>query len=279
MKLNKKLVAFGLILLILIWIGNIFYYEKHVLKEPLFLQNYSDVYTDLGSLQLSYIQNINYQDRIIDIYFPELEIHPLILNDIDMGTNNNNYKLKTILLNMFNDPLNKTSNDYKDKVITKAEVKFSSGKVLLADLGKIYIQGDSSSVDTRADNIKLHSTSVSSDNTGYESFGVMKDLNITWIYSRFYEEIKDVLKITINEKELSDITFPIKLKQDEPININYSFKFDKNDIRKNYLYNIRFYIFTEDSQGNKGYEFFNINSQPPTESLDINLLKNSMEEN
>ena len=81
MKLNKKLVAFGLVLLVLFWIGNIVCYQKHVLKEPLFLKQYYDDKMVTGDFQLYYIQNINDNVTVANIIFPEIGNQSYFFND------------------------------------------------------------------------------------------------------------------------------------------------------------------------------------------------------
>lgn len=281
MKLNKKLLVSSIVLLILLWSGNIFYYEKHILKEPLFIKCYYNLPSGLDMFNLYYIQNINSQDNITEITFPEIGIQPLTFSVLDMNTDGKNYRLKMLSINKFNNYLNKIPNEYKKKILTKANIKFSNGKIMTVNLGKIYFNGETEVNEIRNTDLIQSSGSSCNDSTGSTIFTAKKDLTILSISNKFYDEIKDILKVNINGKELSNIVFPIKLKKDDQVSINYGFTFNQNDIRKNYLYNLAFYISTVDSKGTKGNSLFGIGSsimQYP-DNFDIDALKNHMEEN
>ena len=64
MNLNKKFIAIGLILLIFSWVGNISFYEKQILNEPIFIKHYYDVESGMSNIRLYYIQNINSQEQV-----------------------------------------------------------------------------------------------------------------------------------------------------------------------------------------------------------------------
>jgi hypothetical protein len=81
MKLNKRLTALGIVLLILVWAGNITYYKKHVLTEPLFIKHYYDIKKGMSSFRLFYIQNINSKDSITSIVLPEISNQPVNFNE------------------------------------------------------------------------------------------------------------------------------------------------------------------------------------------------------
>lgn len=72
MNLNKKFAAIGLTLLIFSWVGNIFFYEKHIIKEPIFIKQYYDLQGRVNNVPLYYIQDINSQDQVQNIEFPML---------------------------------------------------------------------------------------------------------------------------------------------------------------------------------------------------------------
>lgn len=277
MKLNKKLLAVGIALLILLWTGNIYYYEKRILKEPLFIKCYYVLPNDTGIFNLSYIQNINSQDKIASITFPKLGIQPLSFQEVDMNSDNKYYMLKMVSIDLFNDFTNNLKDAYKNKLITKANITFTSGKTMTVDLGKICFSG----YEIQSKNLIQDSISSSTDNIGGVTFRAQKDLTLLIIKNNSFEESKDLLKIRIDEKDLSDVTFPIELKKGQVLYMNYEINHSVTDIRKNYSCNLDLDILTADSQGNKEYSSFyltpSLNQSP--KYYDIETLKNQMEEN
>lgn len=96
----------------------------------------------MSTLQLYYLENINSQDKVTSIKFPELDTQPAYLDETDLGNDNKNYKFKALSLSTLNISSNQLQGQYKTKLITKAEINFSSGKVTTVDLVKIYFHGE-----------------------------------------------------------------------------------------------------------------------------------------
>ena len=278
MNLNKKYVSYGLVLLLLFWSGNVIYYKNQVIKEPLFIKHYYDVMKGMNNFQLYYIQNLNSQSKIKSIIFPEVGQQNVNFTEYDGNTDKRYYVLKNITVNIFDGDVKNMPNYYKNKVITKARIEFSDGKIMNVDVGKIYIYGDEiNGGDLEARNQSSSIDNTGSENTGNSTFKVNKDIKITGINSRFDKEIKNILQINVNGKSLSNIKFPINLKKGDEFYINYTFNFNKDIIMKNNAYSFPLNISTQDLKGNKGSASCFVNSylQSP-EYFDIDVLKSNL---
>lgn len=248
MNFNKKHIVGGIVLLLLLWTANIVYYKSHGLKDPIFIKHYYDVKKGMNSFRLHYIDNINSEDRVVGIVFPEIGEQQIYCSQFSQNIDRRYYELKILTVNIFNGDANKIPEEYKNKVITKARIILSKGKIMDVDIGKIYLYRDE--IENR--HLQGNRVSSSNDNTGSAYYVATKDSIVKGIGSKFYEEVKDILKITINEKELSNGIFPIELKEGEALDIRYGFEFSKDDIRKNNIYDFSIDILTEDLQGNEG---------------------------
>lgn len=257
MKINKKLAVCGLALLIILWAGNIIYYENQILKEPLFIKHYYDTPYDVNEFRLYCIENANSKDAISSIVFPEISNSYVNFTESYDHSWSRYYNVKVIIVKLYSGNSNTLPPEYNNKVITKALIGFSNGKSMTVDLGKIYLCSDKA----QSSALKTSMSSVSSDNIGRVSLITKEDINITGINSNFYDGMKDILKIDINGKELSKTTFPVKLKSGDQFTVDYTFNFNKNDIRKLYAYNFTLNLLTEDSQGTKGTSSLFITSQ------------------
>lgn len=271
MNFNRKHIGFGLALLVLCWIGNIVYYQNHIIKEPLFIKHYYDVPQGMNNFQLYYIENLSSQNKITSIIFPEIGQQHINFTEANGNTDNRYYMLKNIMVSIINTNQNTIPHEYKNKIITKALIEFSDGKTLNVNLGKIYLYSDE--MTDRA--LESYSASSSNNNTGSSNFTANKDIKITGINSRFDGEIKNILQISINEESLSKVSFPIILKKGDMLSINYRFSFNENDLNRNNAYDFHFNILTEDLNGNKGstHCYVNTRLQSP-EYFDIDELKN-----
>lgn len=252
MNYNKKGIILGLIFLAAAWAGNILYYNNHVLKEPVFIKHYYDLKNGMNTFQLYYIQNINSDQHVAAITFPELENQYVDFGENDWNSDHRYYKLKIINISLFRATPEDIPSQYKNKLITKAQVHFSDGKVMTVDLGRIYLYNDSS----EKPSIFTANASSGSDNTGSVTFRTDGQIKIIGIITKFPELLDNPLKIRINNNSLMDIKFPIELRDMRTFDMNYSFNFEKKDMRNNYVYNFPVDILTEDSNGNRGYGSF-----------------------
>lgn len=270
MNLNKKFVIFGLVFLMLSWVGNIYVYEKHILKEPIFIKHYYDIQSGMNNIQFYYIQNINSQEQVQNIEFPEIGQEYVSFTDSDRNSDNRYYKLKCISVNFYNVDQNKVHDNIKNKVITNAKITFTNGKIINEDIGRIYLHGDN----TNSPTLTMANATSSSDNTGSSTHRATKDTKVTGLCTKFPDIIGDVVLIKVNGKPLKDIKFPLELKAGDNLEVSYEFKFNKNDIRKNNAYNITLDILTEDADGTKGHSlsFMNYWLQSPGK-YDIESLK------
>lgn len=271
MHKNKKFILYGLVLLSLCWIGNIIYYNNKVLRKPIFLKHYYAIPEEMCDFNLYYIQNSNSEDRVTRVVFPEIGQTPVFSEETDNNDYNNMdkryYMLKIIKINIYSGMSNMPV-EYINKTITKAQVKFSSGKTMNVNLGKISFNSD----EVNDSGLGEFSSSVSSDNTGNYSFMVKKDIMITGINSELYKNVKDMLQINVDGKFISNNRFPIKLKAGNPFYISY-----KMPLNKNTAYFFNFDILTKDLQGNNGSSICFIGStvQPPY-NLDVDALKKAV---
>jgi len=273
MKFNKKLVTCGLILFILTWTGNIIYYKNQILKEPLFMKHYYDIGNGIGDFMLSYIDNINSKNKVVSIMFPEIG-QQFYCQEVWANSDRRYHVLKTIQVNLNNKDTNKIAKEFENKIITQAEVMLFNGEKLNVNLGKIYIHSE----ETKENQLKSRGSSASNNNTQSTFFDADRDIKIIGIKGKIYEELRDVLQVSVKGKNLSDSAFPVNIKSGENFDISYAFKFNENDIRKNNAYSFTLDILTEDSQGNKGVAtcYLQYNSCFPR-NYDVKVLKNSRE--
>lgn len=270
MNLNKRFIVVGLILLIFSWAGNIFFYEKHIIKEPIFIKHYYDLQGRVNGIRLYYIQNINSQDRIENVTFPELGQDCISFDEWDGNSDNLYYKLKCISVNLYMGDENKIPDNLKNKVITKAKITFSNGKVMDEDIGKIYLSFDRMNKST----LTSEGSTSNSNNTGFSNNRATKDTKVMDIQTKFSDITGDVVEIKINKKLLKEVKFPLELKAGDNLEVSYGFKFNKGDIKRNNAYDFPIDILTEDTDGTKGHNLYFVNYwlQTPKE-YDIQLIR------
>lgn len=271
MKINRKVVVLLLIGLTLVCSGNIIYYKKHVLKSPLFIKNYSVLSKGLD-LKIHYIQNINSNDKIVSIELPELKNKMLNFSEEDISSDKVNYKLKEITIKFLDDDIDK----YFNKTITKAKIKFSNGKIMSVNLGEVYIDG---TIEMNGD-LKNVSTSVSTvfpqngEILGNSTLKACKNVKILGIGNRFSKVTDGILKLKLNEKNISNINFPINVSDGDIIYLEYGLSCKMDDKRINNDYDLQLNILTEDLAGNKKVQDISITrSINSLDDINIKLLK------
>lgn len=271
MKINRKIVIFLLVGLILVCSGNIIYYKKHILKSPLFIKNYSILSKGLD-LKIHYIQNINSNDKIVSIELPELKNKMLNFSEDDKSSDKAHYKLKEITIKFLDDEIYK----YSNRTITKAKIKFSNGKTMKVDLGEIYID-DTMAINGYLNNISTSVSSVFPQNgeiSGNSTLQACKSVKILGIGNRFSKVTDGILKLKLNEKNISQINFPMNVNCGDTIYLEYGLSCRADDKRINNDYDVPLNILTEDSDGNKRVQdIFITRSINSVDDINVNLLK------
>ena len=282
MKLNKKYIAIGISFLVLCWIGNIIYYKDHVLKEPLFIKHYYDVEKGDREINLFYIQNINSKNKITSIVLPEIGQQELTFTESDGEVDKKYYMLKNVDVKIIDYNEEDIPDEYKNKVITKAQVQFSDGTTMNVNLGEIYLYSDEIehedlSIQCTTTSSYTNESSTSGTTLGVHpntTLGVDDKIKITGISSNFDEEIKDIIHIYVNEEPIDKDSFPIYLKKDDTISFGYAFDYSNNIKKINNAYFLKFNVLTEDPEGDKGSTSFNVYSNmPEPTNFDIHSLK------
>jgi len=248
MKIKRKYVLLGLALLVIAWLGNIFYYQKHVLKEPLFVKHYYDVVQGMDNFRLYYINNINSKDDVVFITFPEIdEKYPVSTLD-NFNTDGCYYNLKIITININKDSTGNIPEKLKNKIITKAKVYLKNGREMDVDIGRIYLYSEE--LDERG--LHCDSSGGSSNNSGFANFSSNKSLKVLGITYKFPELKDEAFTISINGTPLKDIKFPYHVNPDDNLRVDYEFKFNTKDMRRNNAYDFKINVLTEDAVGKKG---------------------------
>lgn len=253
MNIKKKWIIIGFLVLLLCWTGNIYYYMQHLIKEPIFLKHYLDVEPYMNNFKLFYLKDNESEDIVESISFPEIGQEYLPFEENIWKQGDKFYSIQSLTFTLYNMDSDDFPDELKEKTITKVKVKFSSGITKVIDIGRINFS-------VKPKNSKLnHYSGGPSDDGFYNSyFKVKKDIKINKIYSHFPELIDDVLYVKVKDTDIKHISYPINFKKNDGFSIAHEFRFDKDDLRKIYIYDMGIYIESEDKNGNKGYEKWRI---------------------
>lgn len=246
MTISKKRVMIGLLLLALIWMGNMFYYYSKALDKPVFLKHYYDIPGDMSSFRLFYVDNIHSNAKVVQLVFPELGSYPVSAVDNSYNDDGKYYRMNMVYVTLYYGSRENMPEQYRNKVVTKAVVTFSDGKVYNVNLGRIYIANNG--VGQRV--IPAITGETSSDGSGYTGFSTDNEVSIKAVTCRFPELAAKILKININGTPLRKIKFPLKIEKGEGLGVDYYYAFQKGDERSTYEYDFPLYLFT-DSQAPK----------------------------
>lgn len=263
MNIKRKHVMIGLALLAITWAGNIFYYQKHILKEPLFIKQYCDVNQGRDSFNLYYISNINEKNEMAFITFPEIDPAYVRTEKWKHNSDNRyyNFNILNVKINEASD--GKIPEEIKNKVLTKARLHLRDGKTVDVNIGKIYLFCD----ETRYGGLQEKRSSASNNLTGSRTFLSTEDLKIYGVSTKFPELMNGTLEISINDLPLKDIKFPINVNSGEWVQVRHKMQFNEDDINRNNSYDFSIYLLTENEAGEKGASpvFINYWLQSPEE--------------
>lgn len=263
MNIRRKYVLLGFIFLSIAWAGNIFYYQKHILKEPLFIRQYCDVNQGRDSFNLYYISNISEKNEMAYITFPEIDSAYVRTEKWKHNSDNRYYNFNILNVKINEDLNGKIPDGIKNKVLTKARLHLRGGRTIDVNIGKIYLFCD----ETRYGGLQEKRSLASSNHTGSITFLSAEDLKISGVNTKFPELMNGTLEISINNLPLKDIRFPINVRRGESVNVHHKMQFNKDDINRNNSYDFSIYLLTENEAGERGANpvFINYWLQSPEE--------------
>lgn len=246
MEKNKKMVktALALIAISLVFsIGFAFYLK---LDNKVFLKRYSeldipivdDTYGDLD-FTLTYITNINDDNRVLDIFFkedpklrfyadeqgfsgssfPTFEINPY------KGEVYGRYALRTVYIKLEG---NNIREKFDIKELNNAQLTLDNGKVINVDIGRIILHGDKK----RSEVLTYEGVSNLSNGSASSDLIVNKDITIEKLDSPFMDYINE--NIDVSPADLMNIS-GIKYKAGDRLHIRSKYKTGENlDILSKY---------------------------------------------
>lgn len=278
MELNRKMLRFGLILIVLSLIFTVGFSLVYRLKKPVFLKIYVERYpfgnqnsSIVENFQLKYITNMSDNRKVVAINFEE---EPNIEVGVSHWSNgggvfslfNNNYNnqskdiygryaLCTIYLEM---NLNNIGREFNEVELNNAKVKFDDGSTLDTDLGRIIIY----KVERKNDYIDSTSSSSSSDGTSSFSGRIKKDIKLLYVKSPLLEDLKDYFELFIDHIDYREVS-GIKYEKDKYLVVNAKFKTPKDIVSQYTFYDIKPKLYFEDKKGNILYRrIYNIDYNP-----------------
>lgn len=259
LKISGSLIFLSFVISILI-----LYYLK--LDKPVFLKSYKDVevfenegnfLTQGYDVEIKYISNREDKRKVSSIIFkdaPELNFYASETSSMGIvefyNYHNDNiesygrYGIHTVFLN-----LNSQSYGYdlsKDIVLSEATVIFDDGLTMDVDLGKVVLFKNKF-VETLLAN---PSTSSSSDGYRQSVFWAKEYIQISKIYSRLFEDTKDLFDFNVNKNGNLDDRDLIYNKNEYVFFIS-QFHYIDDPIKKLYTFDIKPNIYFNDRNGNE----------------------------
>lgn len=289
----KRFVIIGITALIILWAGNIIYYYRQILPEPIFIKQYSDVsYYNNTFLRFNYILNKGEDNKISTVKIPEIEKN-FYISDYDYNTFSN-YKVKGFSIELQKEDIERIIKS--GGVIDKLQVYFTNGTVKEINIGKIKLY----SLPDKLHILNNFSSGSGGRNVQFEFFKAYEDIEITGIdFSELYSLNKNYnIYINTNQDELkkyssesptivnnnrsnllnmkgtliNSVTFPLKLKKGELMNVITSFENNKESPIID-IYDIRGIIKFKRDNGDVMYEDCFISYYPEFNNKIIRLLR------
>lgn len=288
MELNRKILKYGLVIIVLSVVVNGIFSWSITLEQPVFMKmyieksilQYSDKYVR-DTIELKYLTNLSDKRKITGIEFPN---EPHVYVDVMHGSNlwnpfsslNNRqetlkgkrvgrYYLRTANLYLY---LEDIGEEWDEIELSTAQIEFDDGTTMLADLGKILIYNR----EEREKIIESRHTSRSSDGTGFLSANVIKDIKLLDIEDSIFDNPKDYYSLFIGDKEQGEFK-GISFDYGDTIELRFKINKSMTSVDNFTYFDVRPKLFYEDNEGNIAYiRSHNISYEPRYFSF-INLLR------
>lgn len=210
--LREKLFWFGMIIVVISWVGNYLYFQSKQLEQPIFLDHYYETYLQEDNyLTFYYLTNKQDPTQINYALIDGLEAYPISIDGFWNGAPNtpkfeqefSHQYLKSVRLQLpkYDLPIEEGSDDvWSFEEITFA---FSDGEMVTTDIGNVNVYG-------RLPNSDVFESRVSSSNNQHRSDNSMvavKPATVEAITIPFSEEIsQDVLvKVNTDQEKLKEL--------------------------------------------------------------------------
>lgn len=253
-----------LVIIGIIWIGNIMFYYSKKIDGPIFTYTYSEG-RDLGIL--SYLMDKDDKDRVKTIIFPELNNFELIVpedqnlnfpfgfnvsNSIEDGNSDGSSRY-----NIYNIDLWITKyGEYRqlgsieqDSNITKIKYKTVNGKEGECEIGKMIHKEEETSENYQDKPYHLFShycSSSSSDEGNKSTYKALDDIQLVELKGEFKNELLKYCNIKVDGENLTEESFPIDISRGKDFDI--TIKFD-NKIPFYETYGGEFVFVAKDPEG------------------------------
>lgn len=266
--MNRVKVGLGLAVLLLLWIGNIFYFQRYQLDQPLFMKHYYSI-QNVGNelaLDLYYLVNQREDVGVTRVHIPALglEAYPTWDHERSRLKYQN---VKSARLEW--DETSLSSLDHQAKV-TEIEVEFTNGTHQRVDIGEIIINR----VEVDHPYILSQSTGSSSDHTGFSFFREKEALKPVGLKHLPPNLDPENLTFQVNGQDIIGEIQPEKFDPKPYLEVKYAFQFLKDDPRAQHVYGSDSVLEaqTEDGQMKEGLIY--LNYIPHWDNEDIRMILN-----
>lgn len=256
MEANKKLYRYGLALVLIILLAAYGYTYSIRLDEPIYLENYMDIYiTQDGPeefyIDIYYITNALEDNEIsyIDLKGDQGEFIQGLIGPSSLETDRRNYGIYDLVrqrAKIYKDHLDK---DFDYMEFTKANIHFVNNKPWKEiDLGEIAI----SKYQTIEDKSFYENYGPISDGGSKIGFYLDQDIKLIRFESDDQDKMEEFFDIKINEVDYKEIE-GLEIAENRSVNIDLNINNDLTLEERFTQFDIKGRLYYEDSQGNEDY--------------------------
>ncbi|WP_096200704.1 hypothetical protein [Bacillus sp. FJAT-45350] len=276
LSFNKTTVVIGLIILAILWTGNILYYKSHQLSKPLFMEHYYDVLSwgDTNYVELYYLTNSNYQEGN---YIYRVDIPGVDYVHIE-GNYPHQHFTHTVLMKLMiriDSELFDTL-DFEDMI-----VHYSNGDSESVNIGTIRIRDIKEREVVQENLVDYRSSGSGSDHTGFDMFGIQEPLHLIDVQIPYEEFLVDSLLVTIEKNQeilysrgnlnyftdklphdyANKTSLPVTFTKGDHFKLSYAFRF-RNEIESTHFYKLDTSLLFETEAGIEFSQTTNIHYTP-----------------
>ncbi|WP_248930207.1 hypothetical protein [Paenibacillus hamazuiensis] len=227
--------------IVAVWGGNLWYYESQKLERPLFLMHYYEIPASLFEHMSLYFVTNNDVKRVPF----RLELPNGLQLRVERVSNRDE-KGRLQLCEAIVSPQSGVI-DSLDRTVSfdRLRVYYDDGLVDTVRIGEIIVHPNPRS------QYPLQSTHSKgwSDDTGSVGYIVRNDVAITSVTYSFPNILNQAVDVRLNGHMPNFALFPLKLRADDSVQLDYSVQLPDNDFRRFHAYQLRFALETANGEG------------------------------
>lgn len=217
-KRKTTFIGLGLLLILLIlWAGNIWYYNSMQLKKPVFPTHYltTTIFNGTNMMEIDFLENKGPGKKVQSILIEEFNKESYSKNERGRYKYQLSYQMQ---FKFTEKDLEYLPDQNNELIVNTITVQYDDGSSEQVPIGELIFRADPE----KSQGIAMIHGGSSSDGSGYEIFEMNTDAVLEKIELSHTDKLKDLFQLRVYGKPYDQVTYPKQIKKGDRIHFQYT---------------------------------------------------------